>query len=80
MNPDESLRKYLRFPETVMLSAVLTKHQVYMYNTAEEVELHWAMQFAIYGWLAYGDDIDFNVWNNIRKTVGKKDPTKEYSR
>jgi len=80
MNPDETLRKYLRFPETVMLSTVLTKHQVYTYDTDEEVTFHWDMQFAIFGWLAYEIDMDFDVWDTIRKTVGKKDPTKWYSR
>lgn len=80
MNPDESLRKYFGFPETVMLSTVLTRHQVYTYDTEEEVKFHWNVQSAIFMWLAYQTDIDFDVWDNTRKTVGKEDPTKEYSR
>lgn len=72
MNPEEPLRKYLGFPETVMLSAVLTKHQVYTYNTDEEVMHHWNIQLAIYRWLAYEIDIDFAVWEALFKS--KKDP------
>lgn len=84
MDVEAPFRKYVGSPESLAWKTTLTFYQTYIYpEETEEKEsaVRWLIQEETYTWLSsmFGK-IDFKAWDNIRKTVGRENPTKEYSR
>ena len=84
MNSESPFRKYMGRPESVAWQASLIFYQIHIYPEAsneKETSVRWQIQEEIYNWLSsMFNKLDLSAWDNIRKTVGKTNPTKEYSR
>lgn len=84
MIAEAQFRKYIGLPESLAWKTTLVFYQTYIYpeeTDEKESSVRWLIQEETYNWLSnpFGK-LNFNAWDNIRKTIGKEDPTKEYSR
>lgn len=84
MDSEAPFRKYIGRPESHAWKTTLIFYQIYIYpveTNERETSVRWQIQEETYNFFSslFGK-IDTKAWDSIRKTVGREDPTKEYSR
>ena len=83
MDSEAPFRKYIGSPESMAWKSVLIWYQIYIYpmeTNEKETSVRWTIQNEIYEWLSYSlaNKPNFKKWDNLRRTIGKRNPTEKY--